>query len=95
MKRVLAWFQALTNNTIGKSIINVAEAAAESKLDAILQDLHDSNLDDYKAAIAGGSAFIKHLQPLAAKTATTLDDEILADLQSIIATSAAKNNVTL
>ena len=69
--------------------------AGESKLKDILQDLHDSNIDDYQAAIQGGDAFVKHLQPLVDKSKTSIDDAVLLSIKDAIAQSAAANGVAL
>lgn len=95
MKKVIAWLQGVVDSVIGKSVMNIAENAGKSKLEAILQDLHDSNESAYKAALEGGVAFVNALQPLAAKTETTIDDAILEDIHTVIVESAAKNNFTL
>lgn len=99
MKKVLAWVEEKVKSLLGSSTGQVAESmlanAGESKLEAILQDLHDSNLDDYKAAIEGAQAFVRHLTPLAAKTDTTIDDMVLSDIQTVITQSATKNGITL
>lgn len=95
MKKVFIWIQNLVDSTMGKAIVSVADKALDSKLEAILQDLHDSNIDDYKATVAGLNAAFKKLQPLAAKTETTIDDAILEDWQELIIVSAAKNGISL
>ncbi len=68
-------------------------AAGESSLDAVLQDLHDSNLADYTAAIQGGHALVQHLKPLVAKSKTKIDDIFINALDQAINMSAAANNV--
>lgn len=82
----------------GELFLNLAGTAlqtvAESKLVPILQDLHDSNPDDYKAAIQGGHALVKHLMPLTAKSTTKIDDMVIAALDQAINESAAANGIT-
>ncbi len=71
------------------------QTAGESKLIEILQDLHDSNPDDYKAAITGGHALVKHLVPLVTKSKSKIDDAIINALDDAINQSAAANGVDL
>lgn len=71
------------------------ETVGESKLIEILQQLHDSNPDDYKAAIFGGHALTKHLVPIVTKSSTKIDDAILGAIQEAVKQSAANNGVVL
>lgn len=71
------------------------QTAGESKLVEILQDLHDSNKDDYDAAIHGGYALVKHLKPLTDKSKTKIDNAIVDALLDAIQTSANENDVVL
>lgn len=71
------------------------QTVGESKLKDILQDLHDSNIDDYEAAIHGGDALIKHLQPLVEKSANKIDDAILGALGEALKQSATANGITI
>lgn len=71
------------------------QTVGESKLKDVLQDLHDSNVDDYQAAIQGGDALIKHLQPLVTKSANKIDDAVLGALREAITESAISNGITL
>lgn len=95
MKKLLSWIQDAVNSTFGKAAITMADSVIDSKLDSILQDLHDSNIDDYKATIASGNAFFRHLEPWVKKTATNIDDALLADWTDVITKSATKNGITL
>lgn len=83
---------------LGELFLNLAGAAlgtvAESKLVPLLQDLHDSNPDDYKAAITGGHALVKHLGPLTSKSATKIDDMVVQALDNAINESAAANGIS-
>lgn len=71
------------------------QTAGESKLEEILQDLHDSNPADYKAAVTGGHALVKHLKPLVLASKTKIDNAIVDALDDAINTSAAANGVNL
>lgn len=95
MKKVLAWAQKVVDSAMGKVVISMAESAGESKMESILQELHDKDPAVYQLAIKAGNDFVSYLQPIAAKTESTLDDEVLADLKTIIATSATSNGITL
>lgn len=66
----------------------------QSKILPLLQDLHDSNLADYTAAVTGLHAGLKHLAPLAAKSSTKIDDLIIAGLNDAVNASAAANGIT-
>lgn len=73
----------------------IVETVAESKLVEVLQHLHDTNPDAYKAAIHGGNALVKALKPITDGTATQLDDAVIDSLHNAIATSAAANGIEL
>jgi len=77
------------------TVTGALTSIGESKLEDVLQQLHDSNPDDYKAAISGGNALVKHLQPLVQKSATKIDDAVLSAIGQAVATSAEKNGITL
>lgn len=77
------------------TLTGVLTTVGESKLEAILQDLHDSNEGDWKAAITGGNALITHLQPLVTKSKTGIDDAIVAAISEAIQASAAANGFDL
>lgn len=72
----------------------IAEAG-ESKLVEVLQQLHDSDLESYKAAIYGGQALVSKLSPVVAGTGTEIDDAILQAISEAIETSAADNGIEL
>ena len=55
-------------------LLGSIEQLEESALIAILQNLHEKNLDQYKAAIYGGNALCKSLLPLVTGTKTNVDD---------------------
>lgn len=67
------------------------ESIGESKLVEVLQTLHDTNLDQYKAAIFGGIALTKALAPLTAKSSTKVDDVLVQAIEEAL-TESAKNN---
>lgn len=97
MKKILAWIeQKLTDSSaFVKPIEKSIEDAAETKILDLLQQLHDHNIDDYKAAIEAGNTFIQHLLPFAEKSELTLADAILADIATVISESAVNNKITL
>ena len=71
------------------------ETAGESKLIEVLQDLHDKNPDQYKAAIYGGNALVKALLPVVTKSKTKIDDIFILSLNDAIQTSATNNGIDL
>lgn len=87
---------ATTTNPLVDFLVNsfsgALQTVGESKLEDILQDLHDSNLADYEAAIAGGTALIAHIEPFVVKSKTKIDDAIVAALKDAIAKSSATNS---
>lgn len=82
---------ALSEFLLG-TLSGALETVGESKLEAILQDLHDSNLEDWEAAIQGGEALIKHLLPLVTKSKSKIDDAILNALSEALDASKAAND---
>ena len=76
-------------------LLGSIEQLEESALIAILQNLHEKNLDQYKAAIYGGNALVKALLPLVTGTKTNVDDVILRGLQDAINQSAKDNGIDL
>lgn len=85
---------AFTDFLLG-TLTGALQTVGESKLEALLQDLHDSNPADYAGAITGGHALVKHLLPLVAKSSNKIDDAIVNALDEAINASAAANGVTL
>lgn len=71
------------------------ESVGESKLIAVLQDLHDKNPELYKSAIHGGNALVTALKPLVEKSATKIDDAVLNAIGDAVKQSAAANGITL
>lgn len=71
------------------------EAAYEPKFITVLQKLHDTNPDAYKAALFGFNAGIKAVQPIVAGTPTHLDDGLVQALAEAVQTSAQANGVDL
>lgn len=67
----------------------------ESKLEEVLQQLHDKNRLEYEAAIKGGNALVIALLPCVVKTGTKIDDAIVNALADAIKISALANNVIL
>lgn len=69
------------------------ESVGESKLEEILQKLHDTNLAQWKAAIYGGYALVNTLQPLVSSTGTKIDDAFLSAIGDAIRDNAAANGL--
>lgn len=88
-----------TPNPILTFLLNMLTGALTSEgeilLVGLLQKLHDKNVDQYKAAIFGGNALVKALQPLVSGTTTKIDDAFVAALQQAITESAATNGIVL
>jgi len=82
------------NNFLLNLLAGALEGVGESQLIELLQDLHDSNLEDYEAAIQGGQALVAHLMPLVTKSKSKIDDAILNAISDAIDTSAADNGVS-
>lgn len=78
-----------------KTLLPTIETVGEAKLVDVLQKLHDSKPDEYKAAIAAGQAFIKPLIEYVSKTDTTIDDGFVAVINESISLSAMKNGINL
>jgi hypothetical protein len=76
-------------------LLGTLEQLEESSLVAILQKLHDKNIDQYKAAIYGGYALVQGLKPLVVSTKTNIDDVVLEGLLKAITTSATTNGIDL
>ena len=68
------------------------ETIGESKLEEILQKLHDKNPGQYKVAILGGLQLVLALEPLVLTTGTKIDDAIVKALKEAINVSAKSNN---
>lgn len=77
------------------SLTGALQTVGESKLQELLQDLHDSNITDYEATIAAGRALLLHLAPLVAKSKTKVDDAIVGALNDAIEASAKANTVVV
>lgn len=71
------------------------ESVGETKLEAVLQKLHDNNPEQYEAAVKGGNALVIALTPLVEGTGTKIDDAIVKGLGDAIKDSAAANGVEL
>lgn len=69
------------------------ESVGESKLEEILQKLHDTHPDQYKGVIYGGQALVNGLLPLVSSTGTKIDDAFLSALSDAIRDSAAANGI--
>jgi hypothetical protein len=78
-------------NTLSSSL----ETIGESKLDELLQTLHDKHPDQYEAAIFGGVALVNALLPLTKTSATKIDDAIVQALDEALKASATANQLVL
>lgn len=78
-------------NTLSSSL----ETIGESKLEQLLQTLHDKHEDQYKAAIYGGVALVNALLPLTKTSATKIDDAIVQALDEALKLSANNNQLLL
>ena len=84
------WKETLFNLFAG-----TVETVGESKLIEVLQSLHDTNLEQYKAAIFGGVALTKALAPLVEKSGTKVDDVFIKAISEALEQSAKNNGVEL
>lgn len=80
---------------IANIFAGAVEQAYEPKLVALLQKLHDQNVDLYMSALHGFNAGIKALQPLVTQTPTHIDDGLIVALNDVVTQSAAANGVDL
>ena len=71
------------------------ETLGESKLEEVLQQLHDKDKVQYEAAVRGGHALVLALLPVVVKTGTKIDDAIVNALDEAIKKSASDNDVIL
>jgi len=69
--------------------------AGETKLEEVLQQLHEKDLDGYKAAIYGGLALVKALKPLTEKSANKIDDAFINAVSDALTDSAKANGLEL
>ncbi len=87
------------SNWIQDFIVSVASGTfatvGESKLDAILQKLHDSNETLYNIAMEAGHAFTKAVATVVEESSTHIDDAFLKALTEAIRISAEDNGVVL
>lgn len=76
-------------------VLSSLAAAGKPKALELLQDLHDKNEKDYKAAIFLGDAALAKLKAVTDKSTTTIDDAIVADVQDILTSSASANGLSM
>lgn len=81
-----AWLEFILN-----MFANQLETTGETLFVGILQKLHDSNLDDWKAAVYELNSVSKRLMPLVEKTPTKLDDGLVIELGLAAKDSVAAN----
>lgn len=82
-------------NLIAGLILSSLAAAGKPKALELLQNLHDKNEKDYKAAIYFANAALAKLSDAASKSETTIDDSAVNLAQDIIESSASKNGLAL
>lgn len=78
-------------NTLSGALTTIGE----SKLEQVLQQLHDKDKAQYEAAIRGGHALVLALLPVVVKTGTKIDDAIINALDDAIKVSASVNGIIL
>lgn len=81
--------------TLFKMFAGMLEQVGESKLEEVLQQLHDSDETRYNQAVVGGWALVSALEPLVEKTKTSIDDMLVNGIKDAISASAKTNDVEL
>ncbi len=71
------------------------ETIGETKLELILQKLHDKDVVKYTAALKGGMALITAMQPFIDESKTPIDNLFCSALSEAIQISAKNNNVII
>lgn len=71
------------------------ENVGESQLEEVLQKLHDTDLEAYKAAVYAGRTLVKKLKPLVEKSESKIDDLFLNAVNDALTDSAKANNLEL
>lgn len=84
MKEALLTLFATTFETIG-----------ESKLEQVLQQLHDKDKVKWEAALRGGLSLITALQPFIDNSKTPIDNLFCSAILEAIQISAKNNGLTL
>ena len=84
-------FKEYLVNAMTDSIATIGE----SKMEAVLQTLHDKNPEAHKAVIEAGKLIVEHLQPIVLSTKTTIDDMALSIIWDAVRASAKANNIPL
>jgi hypothetical protein len=84
---------------LGEIVLNslkgTVEEILESKLESLLDGLHDKDPDLYRAAVIAGNQFVRIVAPLADRTKTPLDNALFDLINDAIKDSAKNNNVEL
>lgn len=80
---------------IGGILINAIVTAEKATVVAFLQSIADKDKDEYKALVYSANYGLKKASAATAKTGTKLDDQAVAAIQDILASSAAQNGITL
>ena len=77
------------------SLSSTLETLGESKLEEVLQQLHNKDKVQYEAAIRRGHVLVLALIPVVEKTGTKIDDAIVNALNEAINDSAEANGIVL
>lgn len=81
--------------TVGLLLLSSVYQMGKPQLVAYLQDLHDKDVNWYKAAIYTANAAALFAKTEAGKSSTQLDDAAVADIIDTLTTSASANGITL
>lgn len=76
-------------------VLGALATAGKPKALQLLEDLKAKSLPDYKAVLYALNAAAQHLKVVVTGTATSLDDQALAAVEDILATSASNNGLSL
>lgn len=82
-------------NIFVKLVVNGTEVAVESALLPVALKAHASNPALTQGALAGLKAFTDWVKPMAAGTATDIDDEIVRFLEELDKAAAKECGITL
>jgi len=85
----------MKNFDLVSMLITAFKLVGKQPIVDVLQSLYTNNPSLYGAAIGVANFGLSEAQIAAAKTTTTIDDNVVAALREVIKASAAKNNVTL
>lgn len=95
MKKIFDWIKTAFSSLGGEALEKVAINLGESKIESVLDDLHDSNPADHLAAITSANAFSKHIEAGIRKTPTNIDDAFLDAINEIVSQQVTKYGIKL